>query len=159
MLRSHVFPKEDSVVALAGRLKNWQLLESNDPDLLERDFPNLEKDFPHLEKELLRFYRRIVRETKARILQASRECDTAFLHRLYDAAAIVRRGKVSQSLSVTGAAVYAFHELRVELGYSPTRAQVKKRVDMWHKEGGLPEISGRQWNRTLKEIESLFRPT
>jgi hypothetical protein len=79
----YLYPKEDSVVALAGRLKIWQAVESQDP---------------HLEEDLLSFYRETAQKTKDRVVQACLSFDHSFLRRLLDAAALAAEGKVSQSL-------------------------------------------------------------
>ena len=139
----YLYPKEDSVVALAGRLKIWQAVESRNPGL---------------EKDLLPYYQKVAQQIKDQVIQACLEPDTSFLRRLWDAAVLAAEGKISQSLDVTAAAVYAFRQLCDELGHCPNYNQVKERVEQWRKEGGIenPKISDRQWGRVLKDIKPLF---
>jgi hypothetical protein len=142
---AYIYPEKDSVVALAGRLKNWRAVESQDPSL---------------DKDLLSLYQKVAEETKDQVVQAHLGADTVLQRRLLDADKLLKdtKGQVSQSLDLHGAAVYAFRVLRDELGHRPSRNQVRERVDQWRKEGGLnPKISDRQWDRVLADLEELFR--
>jgi hypothetical protein len=145
LAEKHVFPPVDSPVALATQIQNWQALKSKDSKL---------------EKDLLPLYRQMVRQLKARIDRAVLECDTAFIHALNDAAALVKSGKVSQPLDTPGAAVYAIRELRDKLGRRPHHQEVRKQVEQWRKEGGYDNdgrITEDTWRRVLKIIKPLLR--
>src|SRR5262245_35247827 len=109
----YLYPKEDSVVALAGRLKTWQAVESQDSNLVEDLLPLGDKAaIKDLVLVLLPFYQDVAQEMKDQVIQACLDLDLPFLRRLSDAFALAAEGKVSQSLDTTGAAVYAFRELR-----------------------------------------------
>jgi hypothetical protein len=156
----YLYPKEDSVVALAGRLKTWQAVESQDSNLVEDLLPLRDKAaIKDLVLVLLPIYEDVAQKMKDQVIQACLNLDHFFLRRLSDAAALAAKGEVAHSLDTTGAAVYAFRLLREELGHRPNQNQVRERVERWRKEGGFkkPKISNRQWERTRKDLEQLFR--
>jgi hypothetical protein len=51
LVSEHVFPKEDSVAGLAGRLKAWQALESKDPYIGEDLLPFYQEAASGLENQ------------------------------------------------------------------------------------------------------------
>jgi hypothetical protein len=143
LAKEFVFPKEDSVAGLVGRLSAWQSLESKDPSIGD---------------DLLPFYETAAAELKRRVLKACIDNDAAFLRRLSEAAKIIADGKISESLSldITGYGLKAFRQLRKESGHRLSPDQVRERVDQMRKEEGYPKMSDREWKRTLADLSPLF---
>jgi hypothetical protein len=142
LVSEHVFPKEDSVAGLAGRLKAWQALESKDP---------------YIGEDLLPFYQEAASGLENQNRQAWLRNDWKFLGRLSEAMAANAKGKSSQKLTETGYALKAFWPLFLELGHLPSHNQLRERADEIRKEDGYPKISERHWGRTLKDISQLYR--
>jgi hypothetical protein len=155
-LEKYVYPSEDSLISLAGKLRIWQALKSRNLELLP--FDNL-----FSEKELLPFYRKTIRKLIRRIHKACAGDDHAgndhkFLRNLSAAKELAASGKeLSQGLDVTGQAVYAFALLRQELKRRPSRIEIQKRAEQWRAAGGLQRVSDRHWNRVFAEIDELLR--
>jgi hypothetical protein len=140
----YIFPKEDSVAGLAGRLTACQTLESQGPQLGE---------------DLLPYYQEAASKLQDRIKEACLKNDSAFLRRLSEAADLIAEGKKGYVfLDVTGYALKAFGELWKELGHRPNRNQLRERVERLRKHDGFedPKISPRHWERALKDISPLF---
>jgi hypothetical protein len=142
LVSKHVFPKEDSVAGLAGRLKAWQALQSKDP---------------YIGEDLLPFYQEAASRLENQNRQAWLRNDWKFLGRLSEAAEANAKGKSTLKLFETGYLLKAFWPLFLELRRLPRPNQLRKRVDEMRKEDGHPKISDHGWSRAIKDISQLYR--
>jgi hypothetical protein len=145
----HLYPKPGSVISLAEGLR-----ASNELDSLSRQGSEGEQ-LSALERAALEHK---VRRFNDQIDRAKRTKDRAFFRRLSKACKLSDED-IQQPLNATGAAVLAFGKLGSELNRRPTKRDVRSRVDQWFKEGGLPPIGDRQWQRIFTQpfIAALFR--
>ena len=144
----YVAPKPDSIMGLAGRLKIWQEFFGRPPADNLTPFEKIE--------ERVNF--KVTQEFHQEQQQALAQSDHKLLRKIAEAAKLLAEagGKPpSHGLDVTGAAVYAFDELRRELGRLPTYDQIRKRVEEWL---GQP-VSEKHWKRVLKVLAPLYRPS
>jgi hypothetical protein len=108
---------------------------------------------------------RVVAELEAAIDLSLTQPDHIFLRALSKAAKRLEaydagnERALSQPVTLAGSVVLAFRELRTELGRYPGWLEVRNRVQMWQREGGVRTMSERNW-RMIKEdpfIAALFR--
>jgi hypothetical protein len=143
LVDEHVTPKPDSILGLASRLKNWQ------------------EYFGKPQVDGLAAFEKIEEEGRFEIAQrfhqqqqrAQKENDYKLLHKISEAARLLATdSKLSHGLDVTGAAIYAFEELRQELGHRPHRDRIRERVEEWLGHS----VSQRHWERSLQVLAPLY---
>jgi hypothetical protein len=98
---------------------------------------------------------------KRGVLQKAHDCDGDFLRRLSDAAKLITKGEIPESLdsnlTFTGYALIAWAHLCGELGHRPNRHQLRKRVERLGKEDGENlRIGDRQWDNVVGDLRRLF---
>jgi hypothetical protein len=147
----HLLYKSDSTKGLAVQLRLMLIWLSEDPKF-RRDIP--EDKFP-IVLEIVNSFRR-------RVHRAQITLDWGFLRRLSEAAKLITKGEIPESLDLkltfTGYGLIAWAHLRIELGHRPSEQQVRERVERLRKEDGeTVRIGDRQWDRVRVDLRPLFR--
>jgi hypothetical protein len=103
---------------------------------------------PSIPQDAVPFYAKAAEELATEIIQACDNFDADFFYRLWRAVHLAKKGeKVSQALdnNATGAALMAFRELIGELQRLPSSDQVRERLELWRKEGGLRPLETKRF--------------
>jgi hypothetical protein len=142
----YVTPKPDSIMGVAGRLKVWQEFFGKAPADNLTPFEKIE--------EQVNF--KVAQEFHQEQQQAQAQNDHKLLRRIAEAAKLLKENDgnlPSHGLDATGAAVFAFDELRRELGHLPTYDQIRKRVEEWLGQ----TVSEKHWGRVAKVLAPLYK--
>jgi hypothetical protein len=158
-LDKHVHSKMPQDIELANLLIIRRALRSDSTPL---------EQLSRTQRELRRIYEEKVAKLETAIDEALTKPDHAFLRNLARAAERVEaydRGDktvLRQSCSLPGLVVFAFIGLRMKLGRTPSWLEVRRRIEMWQREGGVDGAepkSERWWQRVREDsfIAALFR--